>query len=142
MAHVDEEERVSGPGLNLKIDGINHFRPTQKNGHNRKLLRSIVSSNPAPLAQPTMDQCRANSIKPPATSTYFSMRFAPKPISKLIFSISHSQRHYTNNSVATWVQTRTIATKACMKSKRPRDLSGSRSNISGQKNQYPPSQKP
>jgi hypothetical protein len=31
-------------------------------------------------------------------------------------------------------QTRTIATKACMKSKRPRDLPGSRSNISGRRN--------
>jgi hypothetical protein len=109
--------------------GINHSRPTQKNGPNRKLLRSIVSSNPALLAQSTMDQYRANSMKAPATSTHVSMRFAPKPIS----SIRHSQRHYTNNFVTTWMQTRTIATKACMKSKRPRDLSGSRSNISGQK---------
>jgi hypothetical protein len=47
---------------------------------------------------------------------------------------SQSQRHYTNNFVATFWQTRTIATKACMKSKRPSDLSGSRSNISGRKN--------
>jgi hypothetical protein len=114
--------------------GINSSRLTQKNGPNRKLLRSIVSPNPAHSAQSMMDQCRANnSIKAPAISTYVSMRFEPKPISKPISSQSHSQRHYRNNFVATWMQMRTIATKACMKSKRPRDLSGARSNISGQK---------
>jgi hypothetical protein len=114
--------------------GINHSRLMQKNGPNRKLLRSIVSSNPAPLAQSTIDQYRANSIKAPATSTHVSMRFAPKPSSKPISSINHSQRHYTNNFVTAWMRTRIIATRACMKSKRPRDLSGSRSNISGQNN--------
>jgi hypothetical protein len=113
---------VFGPVLNLKIDW----------DQNRKLLRSIVLSNPASLAQSTMNQCRANSMKAPAISTYVSMRFAPKLISKPISSQSRSQRHYTNNFVATWMQMRTIATKAYMKSKRPRDFSGSRSNISGQ----------
>ncbi len=114
---------------------INHSRLTQKNGLNRKLLRSIVSSNPAHSAQSTMDQCRVNSINAHAISTYDSMRFEPKPISKPISSQSHSQRHYTSNFVAIWMQMRTIATKACMKSKRPRNLSGSRSNISGPNNQ-------
>ncbi len=115
--------------------GINHSRLTQKYGPNRKLLRSIVSSNPAQLAQSTMDQCRANAIKAPAISTYVSMRFATKPIS----SQSNFRRHYTNKLVATWMQMRAIATKARMKSKQPRDLSGSRSNIFGQK--YPISSK-
>ncbi len=54
-------ERVPGPVLNLKIDGINHFKIMQKFGPNRKRLRSIVSSNLALLAQSTTDQHRANS---------------------------------------------------------------------------------
>ncbi len=109
--------------------GINDSRRlTQENGPNRKLLRSIVSSNPAQLAHSTMNQCRANTIKAPAISTDVSMRFATKPIS----SPRNFRRHYTNKLVATWMQMRAIATKARMKSKQPRDLSGSRSNISGQ----------
>ena len=114
--------------------GINHSRIMQKFGPNRKLLRSIISSNPALLALSTTDQHRAISMKAPATSTFVSMRFAPKPTAKPISSLSQSQRHYANNFVATFWQTRTIATKACMKSKRPRDLPGSRSHISGRKN--------
>ena len=113
--------------------GINHSRIMQKFGPNQKLLRSIVSSNPALLAQSTKDQHRAISMKAPATSTFVSMRFAPKQTAKPISSLSQSERHYTSNFVATFWQTRTIATKACMKSKRPRDLPGSRSNISGRK---------
>ncbi len=115
--------------------GINHSRIIQKFGPNRKLLRSIVSSNPALLAQSTKDQHRAISMKAPATSTFVSMCFAPKQTAKPISSLSQSQRHYTSNFVATFWLTRTILTKACMKSKRPRDLPGSRSNmhISGRK---------
>ncbi len=112
---------------------INHSRGlTQENGPNRQLLRSIVSSNPAQLAQSTMDQYRVNAINAPAISTNVSMRFATKPITKPISSQSHFRRHYTNNFVATWMQMRATATKARMKSKQPRDLSGSRSNTSGQ----------
>ncbi len=114
--------------------GINHPRIMQKFGPNRKLLRSIVSPNSALLAQSTMDQHRADPTKAPATSTFVSMRFAPKPTPKPISPLNHSQCHYTNDFVAAWRQTWSIATKACMKSKRPRDLSGSRSNISGQRN--------
>jgi hypothetical protein len=123
-----EDERVPGPVLNLKIDGDQSFRITQENGPNRKLLRSMVSPNPAQLAHSTMDQCRTNTIKAPAISTYVSMRFATKPI----FSQSNFRRHYTNKLVATWMQMRAIAAEARMKSKQPRDLSASRSNISGQ----------
>ncbi len=114
--------------------GINHSRIIQKFGPNRKLLRSVVSSNPALLAQSTKDQHRAISMKAPATSTFVSMRFAPKQTAKPISSLSQYQRHYTSNFVATFWQTRTIAAKACMKLKRPRDLPGSRSHISGRKN--------
>jgi hypothetical protein len=113
--------------------GINHSRIMQKFGPIRKLLRSVVSSNPALLAQSTMEQHRANSMKAPATSNFVSMRFAPMPTAKPIPSLSLSQLRYTKNFVATFWQLRTIATKACVKSKRPRDLSGSRSNISGRK---------
>jgi hypothetical protein len=61
----------------------------------------------------------------PATSICVSMRFAPKQTAKPISSLSQSERHYTSNFVATFWQTRTIATKACMKSKRSRYLPGS-----------------
>ena len=114
--------------------GINHSRIIQKFGPNRKLLRSIISSNPALLAQSTTDQHRAISMKALATSICISMRFAPKQTAKPISSLSQSERHYTSNFVATFWQTRTIATKACMKSKRSRYLLGSRPNISGRNN--------
>jgi hypothetical protein len=129
---LTEEERVSGPVPNLKIDGNQSFQTNAGKWPNRKLLRSIVSSNPAQLAHSTMDQCRANTIKAPAISTNVSMRFAAKPITKPISSQSNFRRHYMNKLVATWMLMRAIATKARMKSKQPRDLSGSRSNISGQ----------
>ncbi len=48
----------------------------QKNGPNRKLLRSIVSFNPAPLAQSKMDQYRANARKAPTKSSrHINTRF-------------------------------------------------------------------
>ena len=105
--------------------GINQSRIIQKFGPNRKLLRSIISSNPALLALSTTDQHRAISMKAPATSICVSMRFAPKQTAKPISSLSQSERHYTSNFVATFWQTRTIATKACMRSKRSRYLPGS-----------------
>ncbi len=114
--------------------GINHSRIIQKFEPNRKLLRSIISSNPALLALSTTDQHRAISMKAPATSRCVSMRFAPKQTAKPISSLSQSERHYTSNFVATFWQTRTIASKACMKSNQTRDLPGSRSNISGRRN--------
>ena len=114
--------------------GINHSRIIQKFGPNRKLLRSVISPNPALLALSTTDQHRAISTKAPATSICVSMLFAPKQTAKPISSLSQSERHYTSNFVATFGQTRTIATKACMKSKQTRDLPGSRSNISGRRN--------
>ncbi len=119
--------------------GINHSRIIHKFGPNRKILRSIISSNPALLAQSTTDQHRAISMKAPATSICVSMRFAPKQTAKPISSLSQSERQNTSNFVATFWQTRTIATKACMKSKRSRYLPGSRSNISGRR--YPISSK-
>ena len=105
--------------------GINHSRIIQKFGPNRKLLRSIISPNPALLALSTTDQHRVISMKAPATSIRVSMRFAPKQTAKPISSLSQSERHYTSKFVATFGQTRTIATKACMKSKRSRYLPGS-----------------
>ncbi len=105
--------------------GINHSRIIQKFGPNRKLRRSIISSKPALLAQSTTDQHRAISMKAPTTLTCVSMRFAAKQPAKPISSLSQSERHNTSKFVATFWQTRTIATKACKKSKRSRYLPGS-----------------
>ncbi len=111
--------------------GINRYRPAQKNGPNWKLLRSIVSPQSAQSAQSTTDQCRETITEASAISTNISMGFATIttiPIS----SQSNYRRRYRNKLVATWMLMSTPAIKSHMKSKQIRDLSGSRSNISGQ----------
>ena len=129
------DERVPGPVLNLKIDGDQSFQ-TNAEIWAQSEATEINSLNPSSAISPIYDgPVQSERIKTPAISTYVSMRFATKPIS----SQSNFRRHYTNKLVATWMQMRAIATKARMKSKQPRDLSGSRSNIFGQK--YPISSK-
>ena len=130
-----EDERVPGPGLNLKINGNQSFQTNAEIWAQSEAteINSLIQSC---VISPIYDEpVRTNAMKAPAISTYVSMRFATKPIS----SQSNFRRHYTNKLVATWMQMRAIATKARMESKQPRDLSGSRSNIFGQK--YPISSK-
>jgi hypothetical protein len=124
-----EDERVPVPGLNLKIDGNQSFQTNAEKWAQSEAteINSLIQSC---AISPIYDEpVRTNAMKSPAISTYYTMRFATKPIS----SQSNFRRYYTNKLVANWMQMRAIAAKARMKSKQPRDLSGSRSNISGQK---------
>ncbi len=97
-----EEERVSGPDRNLKIDGVQSFQTNAEKWAQSEAteINSLIQSGAfSPVYNgPVQSELNESS----STSTRVSMRFAPKPISKPISSISHSQRHYTNNFVATW----------------------------------------